>query len=179
MSGFRTCSLAEDEDLKQGLSQKLCCLGLSQKLCSLCSRHSYLHSLVSERSRTRDGSLRCSGKALLGGVDICPPAEEVIGCLDPETWSAPESVWLQSVSEAVSFCSPHSHLPRLVSVGSQHQDSTPRCSGKALPGGQTPLLWQGRCPGVWSPKLGLSQKLCDFCLSQKLLASGKVLYNIY
>ena len=31
-----------------------------------------------------------------------------------------------------------------------------------------PLLWQGRCPDVWSPKWGLSQKLCCFCLSQKL-----------
>ena len=34
--------------------------------------------------------------------------------------------------------------------------------------GQTPLLWQERCPDVWSLKQGLSQKLCCFCLSQKL-----------
>jgi hypothetical protein len=48
----------------------------------------------------------------------------------------------------------------------------------ALPGvlakpyrvGQIPLLWQGRCPDVWSLKQGLPQKLCGFCLSQKLLA---------
>ena len=25
--------------------------------------------------------------------------------------------------------------------------------------GQIPLLWQGRCPDVWSPKWGLPQKL--------------------
>ena len=37
--------------------------------------------------------------------------------------------------------------------------------------GWTPLLWQGRCPDVWSPKRGLPQKLCGSCLSQKLLAS--------
>jgi hypothetical protein len=37
--------------------------------------------------------------------------------------------------------------------------------------GQTPLLWQGRCPDVWSLKQGLSQKLCGSRLSQKLLAS--------
>jgi hypothetical protein len=37
--------------------------------------------------------------------------------------------------------------------------------------GQTPLLWKGRCPDVWSQKSGLPQKLCGFCLSQKLLAS--------
>jgi hypothetical protein len=37
---------------------------------------------------------------------------------------------------------------------------------------QTPLLWQGRCPDVWSPKRGLLQKLCGLRLSQKLLASA-------
>ena len=30
--------------------------------------------------------------------------------------------------------------------------------------GWTPLLWQGRSPDVWSPKWGLPQKLCSFCL---------------
>ena len=38
--------------------------------------------------------------------------------------------------------------------------------------GQTALLWQGNCPGVWSLKHSLPQKLCGFCLSQKLLASA-------
>ena len=37
--------------------------------------------------------------------------------------------------------------------------------------GQTPILWPGRCPDVWSPKRGLPQKLCGSRLSQKLLAS--------
>jgi hypothetical protein len=37
-----------------------------------------------------------------------------------------------------------------------------------LVNGQTPLLWQGRCVDVWSPKWGLSWKLCLFCLYQKL-----------
>jgi hypothetical protein len=32
----------------------------------------------------------------------------------------------------------------------------------------TPLLWQGRCPDIWSLKWGLPQMLCHFCLSQKL-----------
>jgi hypothetical protein len=36
---------------------------------------------------------------------------------------------------------------------------------------QTPILWPGGCPEVWSPKRGLSQKLCDSRLPQKLLAS--------
>ena len=66
---------------------------------------------------------------------------------------------LRPVTEAVSFCSPHCHLHRLVSEEFGKQDGSPRCSSKALPAGQTPLLWQGRCPDVWSQKRGLSQKL--------------------
>jgi hypothetical protein len=119
ISGFRTCLLAENEGPKQGLFQKLC---------SFCSRHSHLHRLVSERSRTRDGSLRFSGKALLGRVDTSPLAGKVPGCLEPEMGSAPEAVWLLTVPEAVSFCSPHSHLCRLVSEESGNQDGSPRCS---------------------------------------------------
>jgi hypothetical protein len=48
----------------------------------------------------------------------------------------------------------------------------PDAVAKPSSSGQTPLLWQGRCPGVWSLKLGLPQKLCGFCLTQKLLASA-------
>jgi hypothetical protein len=36
------------------------------------------------------------------------------------------------------------------------------------PPGQTPLLWREKSPDVWSPKRGLAQKLCWFCLSQML-----------
>ena len=43
--------------------------------------------------------------------------------------------------------------------------------------GLTPLLWQGRCLDVWSTKQGLPQKLCLFCLSQKLLASAGTGYS--
>ena len=42
---------------------------------------------------------------------------------------------------------------------------------KSSQAGWTPLLWQGRCPDVWSPKQGLPQKLCGSRLAQKLLAS--------
>jgi hypothetical protein len=80
-------------------------------------------------------------------------------------------VLLRPVTEAVSFCSPHSHLHRLVSEGSGNYDGSPRCSCKDLPSRWTPLLWQGRCPDIWSPKRGLPQKLCGSRLSQKLLAS--------
>jgi hypothetical protein len=45
ISGIRTCLLAEDEGLKQGLSQKLCLF---------CTPHSHLCRLVSEGSGTRE-----------------------------------------------------------------------------------------------------------------------------
>jgi hypothetical protein len=37
--------------------------------------------------------------------------------------------------------------------------SPPGAAAKPSWAGWKPLLWQGRCPDVWSPKLGLSQKL--------------------
>ena len=60
ISGFRTCFLAEDEGLKQGLSQKLCHFCLSQKLCSFCSLHYQLRRLVTKESGTQDVPHRCS-----------------------------------------------------------------------------------------------------------------------
>jgi hypothetical protein len=91
---------------KWGLPQKLCGFCLSQKLCSFRSRHSHLHSLVSERSLSRDSSPRCSGKALLGGADTSPLARKVSGCLEPKMGSAPEAVWPLPVPKDVSLCSP-------------------------------------------------------------------------
>jgi hypothetical protein len=61
------------------------------------------------------------------------------------------------------LCSLHAHLYRLVSVGEGTQDGSLTCSSGQTPPGQTSLLWWGRCPDVWSPKRGLSQKLCCFC----------------
>ena len=51
-SGAQICLLDEDEDLKRGLSQKLCCF------CSPCA---FLCRLVSEGLGTQYGSLTCSG----------------------------------------------------------------------------------------------------------------------
>ena len=44
---------------------------------------------------------RCSGKALLGQMDISPLAEKVPGCLAPEVGSAPEIVLLLPIPVAV------------------------------------------------------------------------------
>jgi hypothetical protein len=42
---------------------------------------------------------------------------------------------------------------------------------RATPAGQSPDLWPGRWPDVWSLKMVLPQKLCGSPLSQNLLAS--------
>jgi hypothetical protein len=59
-------------------------------------------------------------------------AGKVPRCLEPETGTVSESLWLLPVPEAVSFCSPHSHLCRLVLVESGNQDVSHRCSGRKI-----------------------------------------------
>ena len=92
--GAQTCLLAEDEGLKQGLSQKLLASVVYTLTCAVYSRQ------------------------------------------DPGTKMA-----------------------------------LPGAPAKPSRAGQTPLLWQGRCPDVWNLKRGQPQKLCGSRLSQKLLAS--------
>jgi hypothetical protein len=70
------------------------------------------------------------------------------------------------------FCSLCANLHRQVSEGPGTKVApSPAPAGRAL-SRQTPLLCQGRCPDVWSSKLGLSQKLGSFCLSLDLCASA-------
>ena len=68
------------------------------------------------------------------GGHTYPLAGKVSGCLEPEKGAASEALWLPPVPEPISFCIPHSHLCRLVSVESGNQDVSHKCSGKALPG---------------------------------------------
>ena len=72
-----------------------------------------------------------------------------------QTRTCPEAELLWPVPEAVSFCILHSHLCRILSVGSWNQDVCRRCSSKVLPGRQTPIHWSGKWPDVWGPKRGL------------------------
>jgi hypothetical protein len=83
---------------------------------SFYSPHSHLCRLLLAESWNQDVSLRCSGKSLLGWVDTYPLAGMVPGCLEPEKGAASEALWLPPVPEAVSFCSPHSHLCRLLGL---------------------------------------------------------------
>jgi hypothetical protein len=92
ISGLWTCLLAEDERLKQVLSNILC---------TFCSPHSHLRRVVLVASENQDVSPRCCDKALLGGTDTSPLAGKVPGCLEPETWSAPEALWLPPNPESV------------------------------------------------------------------------------
>jgi hypothetical protein len=92
----------------------------------LCSPYSHLCRLVSVGSGNQGGSPECCGKALQGGVDSSPLAEKVPRCLEPKSGSASEALCLPPVPEAVSFCSPHSHLCRLMLVGSRNQDGSPQ-----------------------------------------------------
>jgi hypothetical protein len=61
-------------------------------------------------------------KPSTGWVDTYPLVGKVPGCLEPEKGAASEALWLPPIYEAVSFCSPHSHLCRVVSVESGIQD---------------------------------------------------------
>jgi hypothetical protein len=81
-----------------------------------------------------------------------PLAGKVPGCLEPEKGSASEALWLLPVPEAVSFCNPHSHLCRLVSVESGNQDASSKCSSNSLPGWADTSPLAGRVPGWLEPK---------------------------
>jgi hypothetical protein len=69
-------------------------------------------------------------------------------------WTCPRTVLHWPVTEAVSFCSPHSHLHRVGSEGSGSQDGSPRCSGKALLGRVDTSPLAGRVPGCLEPETG-------------------------
>ena len=73
------------------------------------------------------------------------------------------------VPSAVQFHTLHrSDLHRLFTEGPGTHDDSLTCSCSQSPPRRAPLLWQGMCLDVWSPKWGLSQKLCGYCLSQNL-----------
>ena len=160
-SGVQTCLLAEDEGLKQGLSQKMCCL---------CSLHAHLHRLVSKGPGTQDGSLTCSASQSL---PRWPPLFWPRRCPDvwrPKWGSVPESVLLLPVSEALSLLQ-STRLPSAVreltctdwsQMDPGHKLApSPALVIRALPGGHFSSGREGaRMSGPG--KGGLSQKLCCF-----------------
>jgi hypothetical protein len=88
ISGIQTYPLTEDEGWYHGVFQDLC---------SFCSPYSHLGRLVLVESWNQDGSLRWWGKALQGRADTSPLAGKVPGCMEPETQSASEALWLVPV----------------------------------------------------------------------------------
>ena len=116
---------------------------------------SHLCRLVLAESRKEGGSCRCSSKTLPGGLDTYPLAGKVSECLEPEMGSATEALWLLPVPEVVSFCSPHSHLCRIVSVESGSQDGVScSCSGNSLPAWVDTSPLAGKVPGCLDPEKG-------------------------
>jgi hypothetical protein len=45
----------------------------------------------------------------------------------------------------------------------RYTDGSLTCSVSQSPPRRPPLLWLWRCPDIWIPKVGLSQKLCRSC----------------
>jgi hypothetical protein len=82
--------------------------------------------------------------------------------LGPPSWpktkaqnrTCPAAELLWPVPEAVSFCMLHSHLCRILSVGSRNQDVCHRCSGKALQGRADPYPLVRKVAGCLGPKKG-------------------------
>jgi hypothetical protein len=93
--------------------------------------------------------------AQISGVRTCLLAEYE----GPKQGHFLEAVLLWPVPEAVSFCSPHSHLHRQVSEGSGNQVGAPRCSGKAFLGVADTSSLAVEVPGCLEPERVLPQKL--------------------
>jgi hypothetical protein len=101
---------------------------------SLCIPHSPLFRLVSVESRNQDGSHRCCGKALLGRGGHLSSGRKVPRCLEPETCSAPESLWVL-LSQKLLASSVHTLTYADQSwQNPETQDGSPRCCGEALTG---------------------------------------------
>jgi hypothetical protein len=69
----------------------------------------------------------------------------------PKTGHFPEAVLLWPVTEAVSFCSPHSHLWGRLSVESRNQDVFHWSWGKVLPGSADTCPLAGKVAGCLEP----------------------------
>jgi hypothetical protein len=128
-------------------------------MCCFFSLNPHLHRLIYKGRGTQDGFLTCFGGQR-------PPGQTPLLWQErcPDVWSPKRGL----SQKLCCFCSLYSHLHRLVSEGPRTQYGSLTCSGSQSPPWWIPLLWWGRCLDVWSPKWGLSQKLCSFCLSQKL-----------
>jgi hypothetical protein len=107
-----------------------------------------------------------------GRADASPLAGKVPGCLEHKKGSATEVLWLLPVPESVSFYSPHSHLCRLVLLGSRKGDGSCGCSSKALPHFFISLRYVLFPPSFLLPRVSLY--LFCFRFSEAFESMGRV-----
>ena len=112
----------------------------SVRLCQQSWECSSLLSFSDQHTLCRQ-ALLCSEGAQISGIWSCLLTEDE----GPKQGLSQKLCHFYLSQKLCSFCSPHSHLHRLVSEGSWTQDGSPRSSSRALPGG--PLLWQSHISG--------------------------------
>jgi hypothetical protein len=160
MSGIQTHLLAVDEGMKQGLSQKMCCL------CSLCA---HLCRLVPEGPETQHGSLTC-----FGGQSHFSSGGE--GSRMPGAWKGCLS------QKLYRFCSLHSPLSKLVSEGPGTQYGSLTCSGgQSLPWAELICTdWSQRGPGdKISYKVSISSFQRNLCEGSQLTWVWRLLLSLF
>jgi hypothetical protein len=98
----------------------------------------------------------CREGAQISGVHTYLLAKTV----GPKQCLSQKLCYFRLFQKPCSFCSRPSHLHSLVSEGSRNQDSSPRCSGKALPGGADTSPLAAKVPGRLETKNGVCPRSC-------------------
>ena len=119
-------------------------------------------------STSRSGRLALSWVSVVGALSAGKLSSCREGAQISVVWTsllAEDEGLKQSLSQKLLASVVHT-LPCVVYDGSQ------RCYGNTLPGGMDTSPLAGKVPGCLEPKQGLPQKLFEFSLFQKLLASA-------
>ena len=110
---------------------------------SFCSPHPYLHRLVSAESRNQDVSPQMLWQSPPGWAGHLSSFKDGAQMSGAQNGVCPRSCVTSACPRSCEVSVAHSHLSRLVSEGSGTQDGSPRCSGRALPGGHLSSSGEG------------------------------------